>query len=166
MSGFVCQKRKSLPSMSQQMPWRFPGYRMPKIYSKSLISPRQLSRKWDMLENSAFLSSKTHWNLYCINAAEKSLDEDTKKFYQSDSRQEHLIFLLTDCFFENTALIIMPATHVLRLPIYFWNKFSKLQNLNTGAHTLPKPKSRSKRCIQGPSPAAACGAGEPAVPSQ
>lgn len=32
-----------------------------------------------MLKNSAFLSSKTHWNLYCINTAEKSLDEDTKK---------------------------------------------------------------------------------------
>lgn len=45
MTSFICEQRKSLPSMSQQMPWRFLWYRLPGIYSKNLISPRQLSRK-------------------------------------------------------------------------------------------------------------------------
>lgn len=40
--------------MSQQMPWRFPWYRMPKSYSKNLIRPRQLSRKEDMIKMGAF----------------------------------------------------------------------------------------------------------------
>lgn len=46
--------QKSLPSMPQQMPWRFPWHMMPKIYYKNLISQRQLDRKGHVLKMSDF----------------------------------------------------------------------------------------------------------------